>query len=65
MLAIVTDSTADLRPDEVDALRVRSVPLYVHFQGEVYRDWIDIDPARIVAGVEAGADLPSTSQPSP
>jgi DegV family protein with EDD domain len=65
MLAIVTDSTADLRPEELDSLRVRSVPLYVHFQGEVYRDWIDIDPARIVAGVESGADLPSTSQPSP
>ena len=65
MLAIVTDSTADLRPDEIAALKVHSVPLYVSFQGKVHRDWIDIDPARIVAGVQAGADLPTTSQPSP
>jgi len=31
----------------------------------VHQDWIDIDPAKIVAGVAAGADLPTTSQPSP
>lgn len=65
MLAIITDSTSDLRPDELDALKVHRVPLYVNFQGKVHRDWIDIDPARIVAGVQAGADLPTTSQPSP
>ncbi len=65
MLAIVTDSTADLRPDELEALNVHSVPLYVNFQGKMHRDWVDIDPARIVAGVQGGADLPSTSQPSP
>ena len=65
MLAIITDSTSDLRADELAALKVRRVPLYVNFQGKVHRDWLDIDPARIVAGVQAGADLPTTSQPSP
>ncbi len=65
MLAIITDSTCDLRADELEALKVRSVPLYVNFQGKVHRDWVDIDPAKIIAGVQAGADLPSTSQPSP
>lgn len=65
MLAIITDSTSDLRPDELDALEVHRVPLYVHFQGKVHRDWIDIDPAKIVSGVQAGAGLPTTSQPSP
>ena len=65
MLAIVTDSTSDLRTDELTALRVHRVPLYVNFQGKMHRDWIDIDPAKIIAGVQAGADLPKTSQPSP
>lgn len=65
MLAIVTDSTADLRPDEIAALKIHSVPLYVNFQGKVHRDWVDIDPAKIVAGVQGGAGLPTTSQPSP
>jgi DegV family protein with EDD domain len=65
MLAIVTDSTSDLRSDDLSALKVHRVPLYVNFQGKVHRDWIDIDPAKIIAGVQAGADLPKTSQPSP
>jgi hypothetical protein len=55
MLAIVTDSTCDLRADELATLKVHSVPLYVNFQGKVHRDWVDIDPAKIIAGVQAGA----------
>ena len=65
MLAIITDSTSDLRAHELEELKVHRVPLYVNFQGKVHQDWIDIDPAKIVAGVAAGADLPTTSQPSP
>ncbi len=65
MLAIITDSTCDLTADELAQLDVRRVPLYVSFRGETHRDWVDITPKDIVAGVEAGADLPSTSQPSP
>lgn len=64
-LAIVTDSTADLHEDELERFGIRRVPLYVSFRGETYRDWVDIEPATIIEGVAAGADLPSTSQPSP
>jgi DegV family protein with EDD domain len=64
-LAIVTDSTCDLRADEIARLDVRTVPLYVHFKGTMHRDWVDISPKDIVEGVKAGADLPTTSQPSP
>jgi DegV family protein with EDD domain len=39
--------------------------LYVNFQGKVFKDWIEIGPKEIVEGVAAGANLPSTSQPSP
>jgi DegV family protein with EDD domain len=65
MLAIVTDSTCDIPGSELEALDVHRVPLYVAFQGKTHRDWVDITPKDIVAGVDAGADLPSTSQPSP
>lgn len=65
MLAIITDSTCDLTAGELEGLDVRRVPLYVSFRGKTHRDWIDITPKDIVAGVEAGADLPTTSQPSP
>lgn len=64
-LAIVTDSTCDLNAEELAKLAVERVPLYVNFQGETKRDWLDINPADIIAGVAAGADLPTTSQPSP
>lgn len=64
-LAIVTDSTCDIRKAELDALQVYRVPLYVNFKGEVYKDWLEISPKEIAEGVTDGADLPSTSQPSP
>jgi DegV family protein with EDD domain len=65
MLAIITDSTCDLPADELRDLNIRRVPLYVHFKGEVYKDWLEVSPKDIVAGVSAGATIPSTSQPSP
>lgn len=65
MLAIITDSTCDLTAQQLEALKVHRVPLYVNFQGKMHQDWIDIDPAKIIAGVQAGAALPTTSQPSP
>jgi len=65
MLAIITDSTCDLPADELRDLNIHRVPLYVHFKGEVYKDWLEINPKDIVAGVSAGAAIPSTSQPSP
>lgn len=64
-LAIVTDSTCDLSKEQLEHMDVRAVPLYVSFQGKTVRDWLEIVPADIVAGVAAGAELPSTSQPSP
>jgi len=63
--AIVTDSTCDLTENELEQLNVRRVPLYVNFKGEVFKDWIEISPKEIAAGVAAGADIPTTSQPSP
>lgn len=64
-LAIVTDSTSDLTAAELQQLGVERVPLYVNFKGETRKDWVDITPKDIIEGVAAGADLPTTSQPSP
>ena len=64
-LAIVTDSTCDLTTEQLSDLKVHRVHLYVAFKGETHRDWIDITPKVIIEGVKAGADLPTTSQPSP
>lgn len=64
-LAIVTDSTCDLRAEELEALRVRRVPLYVHFRDQTYKDWVEITPSELVRGVQEGAAIPTTSQPTP
>jgi DegV family protein with EDD domain len=64
-LAIITDSTCDLQQDELAALNVQRVPLYVNFKGGMHKDWLEINPKDIVEGVAAGAGMPSTSQPSP
>ncbi len=65
MLAIITDSTCDLTAAELSALDIHRVPLYVNFRGEVFKDWLEINPHDIIEGVKAGAAIPSTSQPSP
>ncbi len=64
-LAIITDSTSDLNKDELQRLQVEAVPLHVNFKGRSWLDWAEISPADIIAGVQGGAGLPSTSQPSP
>ena len=64
-ISIVTDSTCDLSEQELADLHVRRVPLYVHFQGSTYKDWIEITPPELMRGIEAGADTPTTSQPTP
>ncbi len=64
-LKIITDSTCDMTLQELNDLGVVRVPLTVNFQGENKLDWEEITPGDIIRGVAAGADLPTTSQPSP
>jgi DegV family protein with EDD domain len=64
-LAIIADSTCDLTLEELNDMNVARVSLYINFQGRTWKDWEEITPKDIVEGVRAGADLPSTSQPSP
>lgn len=63
--AIICDSTADLRQKRLDEHHITRVPLYINFQNKMHKDWLEITPNDIIAGVEEGADLPKTSQPTP
>lgn len=63
--AIVTDSTSDLRTHEYAELGVHRVPLYVNFRGETFQDWVEITPTELIEGIQDGADLPTTAQPTP
>jgi len=64
-VGIVTDSTCDLPPAELDALGVTMVPLTVHFGDRTYRDWIDLKPDDFYPRLATSPTLPTTSQPSP
>ncbi|MDZ7706477.1 MAG: DegV family protein [Trueperaceae bacterium] len=64
-IAIVTDSTCDLSAQELADLDVQRVPLYVHFRGETFKDWIEITPGELIRGMQEGAESPTTSQPTP
>ncbi len=62
---IVTDSTADILPEEAEALGITIVPLTVFFGEEAYLDNIELDNARFYEKLQTSKELPRTSQPSP
>lgn len=64
-VAIVTDSTADLTPQEAADQGIRVVPLQVIFGDVAYADGVDLAPAEFYSKLSAARDLPTTSQPSP
>jgi DegV family protein with EDD domain len=64
-VGIVTDSTCDMEPADLEAINVKMVPLTVHFGDKHYRDWIDLRPEDFYPMLESASALPTTSQPSP
>ncbi len=64
-VGIVTDSTCDLAPHELEALDVRMVPLKVLIGDETWLDWISIEPEEFYSRLADSSVLPKTSQPTP
>ena len=66
MIRILTDSAADLLPEEAAQLGVTVIPLNVTLEdGTILRDGIDMTPAEYYAHLRSCRKLPTTSQPSP
>jgi fatty acid kinase fatty acid binding subunit len=63
-IAIITDSTAYLSPETVKRYGIHVVPLKIHWEGETFRDNVDIHPEEFYEGLEKTEWLPTTSQPS-
>lgn len=61
-VAIVTDSTAYLPQELLDSLGITVVTLSVNWDGETYRDGIDIKPDEFYARLAKSETLPTTSQ---
>ena len=62
-MKIITDSSSLLSPAEGEALGVTVTPACAVIDGEVYRDYIDIDSEEFLKRIEAGA-VPTSSQPA-
>ena len=62
-MKIITDSSSLLSPAEGEALGVTVTPACAVIDGEVYRDYIDIDSEEFLKRIEAGS-VPTSSQPA-
>jgi len=62
---IMTDSTADLSQALLKEYGIKSIPLYVRFGDEIYRDGLDINTPELYLKVEEKGVLPQTAAPSP
>lgn len=62
---VVTDSTSDLPAEIVKDLGIKTVPLYVRFGEDVFRERVDITDEEFYQKLLSGVIHPSTIQPSP
>ena len=64
--AVITDSTADLMPDQAAAAGIRVAPLTVTFGTESFQVGVDLTTTQFWDKLlAAGAPIPSTAAPSP
>ncbi|KRN78864.1 DegV family protein [Fructilactobacillus lindneri] len=65
MIHIVTDSTAQLTPEEIKENDVHIVPLQITFEGKTYKDNVDITRQQFSEMLsDDETEFPQTSQPS-
>ena len=64
-VVIMTDSTADLSKELLEIYDIHSIPLYVRFGDEIYKDGIDITTPELYQKVSVTNLLPQTAAPSP
>jgi DegV family protein with EDD domain len=62
---IVTDSLSDITPEFAKELGVTTVPLYVRFGEEVFRDRVEMTTDEFYHKLVHGDIFPTTTQPSP
>jgi DegV family protein with EDD domain len=61
-VAVITDSTAYLPQEIVSELDITVIPLTVHWDGESYRDGIDIQAEEFYERLANSESIPTTSQ---
>lgn len=64
-IRVVTDSTADLSPEQVNKYGIEVVPITVSFGQDSYADGVELSAEDFFTRLTSGKELPKTSQPSP
>ena len=65
LVAIITDSAADLPDHVIDRLNIHVVPVRIHFGSKGYLDKVSMTPEEFYAEMESSPVHPTTSQPAP
>lgn len=65
MIRILTDSAADLTPQELKRCQITAIPLSIQFGENTYRDGETLDKNRFYELLQSSDVFPKTSQPSP
>ncbi len=63
-IGVLTDSTAYLPETLLRQYDIHVVPLLVHWDGETFRDGVDIHPQEFYERLKRSKTIPTTSQPS-
>jgi DegV family protein with EDD domain len=63
-IQVVTDSAADIPPQQAAELGITVVPLTIHFGDKTYHDGEDLTPTEFYALLKSNSNFPRTSQPS-
>ncbi len=65
MIKIVTDSTCNLSPEQLQRYDIRVAPIAIQFGTETYEEDVDIDRDLFYKKIDELGIIPTTSQPSP
>ncbi len=63
-IAIVTDSSAYIPDSALTGLDVSVIPLWLLWEGESFRDGVDVDPTTFYKKLREAKSLPTSSQPT-
>jgi DegV family protein with EDD domain len=64
-IVIVTDSSAHIPEPDLQGLDIVTIPLWLIWDEQRYRDSVDIDPPTFYSRLKSSKTLPSSSQPTP
>ena len=64
-ITLISDSTMDLSPENVEKYNIKIVPLKVIFGEEVYKDYFEMQGRKFYEKLMPSKEIPKTSQPSP